>query len=173
MDIAITDACIFIDVFLLGIEQEFFALPCRLHTTVDVLGELNPTQNEALQPFIGQGLLIKHNLSSEQQEQLIEIPFPKSLSPADRSVFLIAVELKAMVLSSDKVLRNWAKKQKLEYHGILWVLETLVNSDVLSKEDGLQKLELLFEVNQTMAGSKEVLKKVGELVIKWQRQIKN
>jgi hypothetical protein len=167
MDIAITDACIFIDVFLLGIEEEFFHLPCRLHTTVDVLGELNPEQNQVLRPFIEQGLLIKHNLSAQQQEQLIKIPFPKSLSPADRSVFLIAAELNAMVLSSDKVLRNWAKKQKLEYHGILWVLETLVNSEVLSKEAGLQKLELLFQVNPTMAGSREVVKKVEELINKW------
>lgn len=168
MHIAVTDACIFIDVFLLGIEDVFFGLPYQMHTTVDVLGELYPDQQEALSPYIHDGKLTVHNLTGEQFAEIINAPFPKSLSPADRTVFFIAQKLNAMVLSSDKVLRNWAKKKNLEYHGILWVLETLVNTNILSKEQGLEKLDILFRENPTMAGSKEVVKKTGELRVKWQ-----
>ncbi len=167
MHIAVTDACIFIDVFLLGIEDAFFGLPYQLHTAVDVLGELFPEQREALSPYMANGKLTVHNLTEEQSAEIIKAPFPKSLSPADRTVFFIAQNLKAMVLSSDKVLRNWAKKEKLEYHGILWIIETLVNTNIITKVQGLEKLDLLFRINPTMAGSKEVVKKTGELKAEW------
>jgi hypothetical protein len=167
MNIAVTDACIFIDLFLLEIHAEFFDLPYSIHTTHDVLGELNEEQQLLLRDFISSEKLTVHNLDQNQRLELLSQDFPRSLSDPDRTVFFIAQQLNAMVLSSDKALRNWAKVKDLDYHGILWVLETLVNQDTLSRALGMEKLVVLFQVNPTMAGSKEVLKKVEELKQSW------
>ena len=40
MKLAITDACIFIDICDLEITQPFFALDLEIHTSVDVFNEL-------------------------------------------------------------------------------------------------------------------------------------
>lgn len=42
MKIAVTDACIFIDIIELGLSGHFFNLPFKIHTTLDVLNELYP-----------------------------------------------------------------------------------------------------------------------------------
>lgn len=42
MKVAITDACIFIDLIELDIVTEFFQLKIELHTTVAVMNELYP-----------------------------------------------------------------------------------------------------------------------------------
>lgn len=167
MNIAVTDACIFIDLFLLELHAEFFILPYSIHTTLDVFGELNEEQQQLLQDFISSEKLIVHNLDYDQRIALALEEFPKSLSEPDKTVFFVAKRLDAMVLSSDKALRNWAKIKKLDYHGILWILETLVTIGVLSYEEGKEKLNLLFKVNHTMAGSKEVKRKVEELRLNW------
>ena len=42
MKIAVTDACIFIDLIELDLVQPFFQLRVELHTTIDVINELFP-----------------------------------------------------------------------------------------------------------------------------------
>lgn len=51
MKIAVTDACIFIDIIELGLSGEFFNLPFEIHTTLDVLNELYPSQQQVLNTF--------------------------------------------------------------------------------------------------------------------------
>jgi len=38
---------------------------------------------------------------------------------AGKSVLLIAVKAQAIVLSSDKAVRKYARNQAIEYHGVL------------------------------------------------------
>ena len=48
MRIAVTDACIFIDLLELAITSPFFGLDLGVHTTIDVMGELHQEQQEIL-----------------------------------------------------------------------------------------------------------------------------
>ncbi len=47
MRLAVTDACIFIDLIELHITSEFFALPIEFHTSLDVFNELYPDTSVA------------------------------------------------------------------------------------------------------------------------------
>ena len=52
--------------------------------------------------------------------------FPRSLSDVDKSVILVAQINNAMILSSDKAVRNFAKTSAIEYHVMLWIFDQLI-----------------------------------------------
>ena len=51
MKVAITDACIFIELHHLLLTSVFFKLDIEIHTTVDVFNELYPEQQELLKAY--------------------------------------------------------------------------------------------------------------------------
>src|SRR5690606_40474365 len=138
-----TDACIFIDVIDLQLTARFFGLDLEIHTTVDVFNELYPNQQQILQAYQQSEKLIIHILSREEQKEILEENFPASLSPEDCSVIYIARKLEAIVLSSDKSVRNYAKKNTIDYHGMIWLFEQLVAGKLLTKPEAIAKLKKL------------------------------
>jgi len=67
MIIAITDACIFIDLIELQLTSQFFGLNIEIHTTLDVYNELYADQQEWLNKYQSSGKLTIHNLSPEEK----------------------------------------------------------------------------------------------------------
>lgn len=61
MRIAITDACIFIDLIELQLTSQFFGLDIEIHTTLDVYNELYIEQQEWLKVYWSFGKLTLHN----------------------------------------------------------------------------------------------------------------
>jgi hypothetical protein len=59
--VAITDACIFIDISDLKLISLFFDLDFDIHTSLDVYNELYPKQQEELSHFKNAGKLTIHN----------------------------------------------------------------------------------------------------------------
>ena len=119
--IAVTDACIFIDLYDLGLVASFFNLEIEIHTTSAVCFELYPEQQQVLKAYQSVDRLIVHNLHEQDFIEIYSEKYPKSLSETDKSVLQIANKLNACVLSSDKTLRNCAKNKDIEYHGMLWL----------------------------------------------------
>jgi hypothetical protein len=63
MKVAITDACIFIDLIELRLTSQFFGLQIETHTSLDVYNELYPEQQELLKAYQSIGKLIIHNIT--------------------------------------------------------------------------------------------------------------
>jgi hypothetical protein len=134
------DACIFIDVIELQLTGRFFGLNLDIHTTADVLNELYPAQQQILEGYKSSNKLTVHVLSGEEQASLMTEDNPKALTPEDRSVVLIAKKLvDAVILSSDKPVRNHAKKLCIEYHGMLWIFRSARGSRACNKAGGNYK----------------------------------
>jgi len=77
--IAVTDACIFIDLHDLELTDSFFNLDFEIHTTTAVLYELYNEQQQILRAYQSVNRLTIHNL---QEQDFIEIhlqEYPKSL----------------------------------------------------------------------------------------------
>jgi predicted nucleic acid-binding protein len=121
MRLVVTDACIFIDVIELQLTRKFFGLEFEVPTTIDVINELYPNQQEILRAFERAGKLTIHILSAEEQMEIAKQNFSRSLSPEDASVIFTALRLNATILSSDKPVRTFSKKLAIEYHGMLWI----------------------------------------------------
>lgn len=169
MRIVVTDACIFIDVIDLQLTAKFFGLELEIHTTVDVFNELYPNQQQILQAYQQSEKLIIHILSSEEQQEILEADFPSSLSPEDCSVIYMAHKLNAIVLSSDKPVRNYARKKAIDYHGMIWVFDQLVAQGLLTKPDAIAKLQKLVFGNMIYKGNADMIKEVEKRVRAWSK----
>ena len=165
MKIAVTDACIFIDLIELKIISDFFELNIELHTTIDVLNELYPDQQDILKAYKSGKKIKVHNLEPAQITEMESMNFPRGLSPQDKTVLFVAMKIdNALILSSDKLVRNFAGHLSIEYHGIFWIFDQLVKNDILTKDSGATKLKELLSMNVIYRSS--LTKKEAEKRIK-------
>ena len=165
--IVVTDACIFIDLHDLGLTNSFFNLDLEIHTTYAVLFELYPEQQQILSAYQSVDRLIVHNL---QEQDFIEIylgKYPKSLSKTDKSVLHIANKINACVLSSDKTLRNCAKNKGIEYHGMIWIFDKLVEMSALTKKEAANKLKQLVATNFAFQNNQLLIEEIEKRLQLW------
>jgi hypothetical protein len=68
MKLAVTDACIFIDIYELDLTIGLFSLPIEIHTTSDIFRELYPEQQKQLLTFQeNKKFHIHHLLANDRQ----------------------------------------------------------------------------------------------------------
>lgn len=65
LKVAVTDACIFIDLYDLGLLASFFKLEIEIHTTFSVYFELYSEQQQVLKAYQSVDRLFIHNLKEE------------------------------------------------------------------------------------------------------------
>ncbi|MDR0572546.1 MAG: hypothetical protein LBG96_00690 [Tannerella sp.] len=167
MKIAITDACIFIDLYELKLTNHLFSLELDIHTSLDVFNELYPHQQDVLSAFHSVGKLTIHNISAEDRINMQKQDYPKSLSENDKTVLFLAKKIDAMVLSSDKVVRNCAKKKCIEYHGMLWIFDRLTECGSLSLLDAAAKLKILIQTNIVYQNNTELIMEMEKRLKNW------
>ena len=90
MKLAVTDACIFIDLIELDLISLFFQLGVEIHTTVSVMNELYLEQQKILEAYQSVGKLTVHNLSGLDFLEMQKILFPRGLSFQDSTVIYLA-----------------------------------------------------------------------------------
>lgn len=167
MRIAITDACIFIDLCDLQLTVLFFNLELEVHTSVDVLNELYEYQRQILFDFQSVGKLRAHNISEAEKIKILSTPYPRSLSDSDKTVLFLASKLEAMVLSSDKTVRNEAKRNSIPYHGMIWIFDQLVNSGLLAQNEACIKLKHLITTNLVYKNNNELVAEMEKRLAMW------
>ncbi|WP_159516928.1 hypothetical protein [Sunxiuqinia indica] len=154
--IAVTDACIFIDLYDLGLASMFFNLDVEIHTTSSVYFDLKEEHRQVLNAYQSVKKLIVHNLAENDFIVIHSEPYPNSLSETDKSVIYIANNLNASVLSSNKVVIDCAINKAIKIHGMIWIFDNLVYSKTLSRHEASIKLKQLvtmnfvFQNNQTL-----------------------
>lgn len=167
MKLVVTDACIFIDVMELQLASEFFGLELEIHTTIDVINELFPQQQQLLRAYEQGGKLIIHTLTPQDQIAISQQNFPRALSPEDCSVIYIAQKLNATVLSSDKPVRTHAKNLSIEYHGMFWIFDKLVGEKLLTGAEATTRLKSLMQSNIIYKGNQEMIKEAERRLRLW------
>lgn len=167
MKLAITDACIFIDLCDLEITQPFFALDLEIHTSVDVFNELYPEQQQILNAYQAVGKLVIHSISENDRRTIMASEYPRSLSEMDKTVLHLALKLDAIILSSDKAVRNYGKLKKIEYHGLIWIFDELIKDKLITTQIAKQKLALLLHTNDIYQFSPELKREIDKRVASW------
>lgn len=148
MKIAITDANIFIDLVYAGLLDHLFAIEVEIHTTLNVVDELNESQQKTLSKFLKKNRLTVHVL--EELTIPLSISNHKALSQSDKSVFALALQLEAFILTGDSVLRKISGVQKIEVHGILWLFDRFIEKQLITKKKAVQKLDHLRSFNKRL-----------------------
>ncbi len=163
MRVAVTDACIFIDLIELDMISVFFQLDVEMHTSVSVMNEMYQDQKQILEAYQDVGKLKVHNLQEEDFLEMGKISFPRGLSIQDKTVIYLAKKLGgAMVISSDKLVRDFAGSQGLPFHGIFWILDQVMVESLLSKSKAMSILSQMPKVNslyQAVFMKKEIEKR--------------
>ena len=167
MKVAITDACIFIDLIELRLTSHFFGLQIEIHTSLEVYNELYPEQQELLKAYQSIGKLIVHNITQEEKIQIQNIIFPRSLSEIDKSVIFLAQKHNAMILSSDKAVRNFVKIRSIEYHGMLWIFDCLIEFDLITKPEAINKIQNMIANNVIYRNNMELVSEIMKRIEKW------
>lgn len=169
MKLAVTDACIFIDLIELQLSSEFFGLPIEIHTSLDVFNELYTEQKEILKAYSSVGNLSIHNLSAQEKNRIHEERFPRSLSENDKTVIFLADKLNATVISSDKAVRNYAKSKAIEYHGMLWIFDKLIEFKLITPLEAIAKIRTLYSGNIVYQNSIELNIEKNRRILLWSK----
>jgi len=131
------------------------------------LYELYPEQQEILQAYQSVGRLEVHNLQEKDFVEIYNKNYPKSLSEADKSVLHVANKINALVLSSDKTLRNCAKNKNIEYHGMLWIFDKFVETSKLTPQEARNKLKHLVAINFLFRNNQKLVEEIDKRLRIW------
>lgn len=169
LKLAVTDACIFIDLHELNLTGAFFGLNIEVHTTYEVFNELFIEQQQLLSAFQSVNKLTVHNFKEDELILINSKNYPKSLSQTDKTVLFLSEKLSAIVISSDKALRNNAKERGIEYHGMLWIFYNLIEFNLITKAEALKKLESLIFSNLVYQNNKQLLVEMNKRIKLWSK----
>lgn len=159
MKIAITDANIFIDLHYLEKLDLFFKLDIEVHTTSEVLLELEVLQVESLLEKKALKMLHVQQLEDSDYNEEVVSDLPKGLSKTDQSVCVYCLKSKSMVLTGDALLRKTLIKNEVEVHGILWIFDQWVEQELLSPKEASKALNELIDYN-TWLPNKECVDRI-------------
>ncbi len=168
MTIVVHDASVLIDLLECDLVENWCSLKFRLVTTSFVWREINRRhQKTRLKTFVDRKLLIIEAVGAETITEIFQLKseVPPGVTVEDVSVLHLSLKLGAILLSSDGLLRRHAESRGIEVHGILWVLETLVDHGSISPLNAADRLEKLLERGISWLPREECRKRLA----KWRK----
>jgi predicted nucleic acid-binding protein len=149
MNIVVHDASVLIDLCQSGLLEIWLREGCVAHTTRYVVDELTEdSDRQLLDAYItSEQLTVTEYDSSSDTARLLQLSaqVSSSLSIQDCSALLLATEIESILLTGDAALRRHAEERHIEVHGMLWVLDTLVNDGHIAPSVAAQRLKMLME----------------------------
>jgi predicted nucleic acid-binding protein len=165
MTIVVHDASVLIDLLECELEENWCSLNLRLITTSFVWREINRRhQKTRLKTFVDRGALIIEPVGAETITEIFQLKTEMSpgVTVEDISVLLLSIRLRAVLLSSDGLLRRQAESRGIEVHGILWMLETLIDHGSISPLTAADRLERLLERNVSWLPREECKRRLAQ-----------
>ncbi|MBP5424302.1 MAG: hypothetical protein J6Y78_17860 [Paludibacteraceae bacterium] len=150
--IVVSDTNIFIDLIEIELLDEFFSLPWEIHTTDMVVYELKDAiQRNNVLKYISEGSLLMD--ACDEKAMLALMKFyalhreTTNVSIQDCSVWFYAKNNGCILLTGDSKLRSAALKTGVDVHGILFIIDNLIDKHLLAKETAVNKLNKLKLLN--------------------------
>ena len=170
--IVVNDTNVFIDLFNVGLLEGFFSLPWEVHTTEFVLLELTRDgQRDAISQYEDNGLLHIPVFDESAMPDVIELyqqhMNKTNVSLTDCSVWYYAKYNSYTLLTGDRKLRNVSLLDGVEVHGIIYVIDQLVEEGILAKRIAISKLRQLGKSKPRLPQDE-----IEKRIIKWEKQIK-
>lgn len=169
--IVVNDTNVFIDLYEVGLLEEFFSLPWEVHTTDFVMLELQREgQHETVARFKADRRLV---VPVFEAEELLEIATMyqqhmnrSNLSLTDCSVWYYAKVNNYILLTGDRKLRTTSVFDGVEVHGVIYIFDTLVEFDMIPRQVAVEKLQQLYVINPRLP-KEEIDKRIN----KWKAEI--
>lgn len=152
MKLIVTDTNVFFDLMSIEVLPDFFGLDFEICTTDFVVNEIiRIDQAEQIQNFIRSKQLTVYRLTSDEIDEVLNLKTNRNLRRiTDKSVLWKALQLKCKLVTGDKNLKSEAEEQGLEVNGSLWVIKTLVETNIIAPALAVELLEKLKIVNDSL-----------------------
>lgn len=150
--IVVNDTNVFIDLFSVGLLEEFFSLPWKIHTTDLVMLELvKEGQGETVRQYRNDGRLHVPTLEGKDMLAIGQLKAlhegKTNVSIADCSVWYYAKQHKYVLLTGDRKLRKASVLDGVEVHGIIHVFDRLVDTGIITADVAAIRLRQLYSIN--------------------------
>lgn len=153
--IVVNDTNIFIDLYEVGLLEEFFSLPWEVHTTDFVILELQREgQHETVAKYKTDKRLVVPVFEAKEMSEIGNL-FQQNmnrtnLSLTDCSVWYYAKANNYILLTGDRKLRTVSVYDDVEVHGVIYVFDALVDFDMISRQVAVEKLQQLYSLNHRL-----------------------
>ena len=138
--ICVLDATVIIDICHGGILRETLHMLGAAYSPDLVCGEVQDVSASELEAL---GLQIHHLTGDEVLSLQLTAASYTGLTHKDVAALLLASEKSAVLLTGDDKLRWHARQIGLKVHGVLWVLDCLIERRLLSFERAINALEAI------------------------------
>lgn len=153
MRVVVSDVSVLFDLYELELLTEFFALPFDICTTDFVYAEIQHNdQQQVFEELVKAGRLIIIKTTAEEINTIQTDPSVSALlSFPDKTLLWHTLRSKGTLLSGDKKLRQHAESLRMEVHGVLWVIEMLVEQQQLGMSVARERLQQLKAINPRLS----------------------
>lgn len=150
--VAIQDANIIIDLIKIELFSSCLRLPYQFVTTNLIFySELNEEQVAIAEAHIQSEQFALITISDEDLAAiLIEAKTDTRLSEQDWSAYYYAQKLNALLLTGDKRLREMAEANNIRVCGILWILDEVVEKNIITTTEAFHYLTDLMQKNNRL-----------------------
>ena len=140
MLLLISDANILIDIEDGHLTSVVFHLPYEI-VVPDILFELELRERHS--HLLQAGLKVKSlTPTSVKKTESLTAQYPRP-SIMDHSALALAIQEQCPLLTGDKDLRMAAKKEGIEVHGTIWIVEQLVNQKLIQFQKAKTSLDIM------------------------------
>ncbi len=163
--LVVSDANIFIDLIVMGFIGDFFQLPFDIMTVDFIMRELKKSgQKEIVQAYEARKKLTIQTFSAGEIDKINALRESEGykLSVQDCSIWFCAKKSGAAILTGDKALTTKARGDGIEVHGLLYVLDKLVEQNIIPPALASKKLSELTGDNKRLPK-----KLVNEFISRW------
>ena len=163
--IVVNDTNVFIDLYEVGLLEEFFSLPWEVHTTDFVMLELQREgKHETVAKYKADKRLVVPVLEAKAMSE-IGVLYQQNmnrtnLSLTDCSVLYYAKVNNCILLTGDRKLRTVSAYDGVEVHGVIYVFDTLVEFEIISRQLAVEKLQQLYVINPRLP-KEEIEKRIN------------
>ena len=157
----VSDANIFIDLEKIGLLGEFDKLGIQIATSDFVLNELHTPQKELAEKMKIEICALSPNELAEFLQQYQALGRVK-ISVQDYSIYYFASKYGGKVLSNDKALRNFAKRNMVGVQGIFYILDLIIQESTLEQHIIKQAIALL--LHNSWLPKNEINKRLEQLI---------
>ncbi|MCK4676763.1 MAG: hypothetical protein KAT48_01410 [Bacteroidales bacterium] len=142
MRIVVNDTNVLIDLAQVNLLDQFVKLNFDIRTTDLVINEItDPEQKAVIDILISHEYMV---VASFDASELTEISAKRvainGLSMADTSAWYYAKKEKALLFTGDGLLRKTAQQDRVEVRGILFILECMIEENIISPRTAADKL---------------------------------
>jgi len=158
--LCITDTNIWIDLQHSDLIEYVFLLNGVCWAIPDIV--LEELHSVDLSPFTGRQLSVL-SLTSRQIARVENLARRyRKTTEVDLASLVLAIEKRSVLVTGDGALRKLAEHYNVEVHGVLWLLDMLVNNNILSGKKAADGLEQMIR-----KGARLPHKEVQERLRRW------